>query len=133
MVNKSHLLHYINKLPSRLSMTTISREDTTVALTVLFYMTTSISMVMLNKVVLNTVDMPIFFLWWQLVVAVLFLHAFSLFGLIKLPFIKMDKAVQLLPLVLVNAVGLSANTYCLQFVDASLFQVFFSWQINQIR
>jgi GDP-fucose transporter C1 len=101
----------------------MSKQDVMVTMSVGFYMTTSISMVMLNKLVLNETDKPIFFLWSQLVVAVLCLHAFSFMGWMKVPAISMEKSVELLPLILVNAIGLSANTYCLANVDASLFQV----------
>lgn len=99
------------------------RQDVRVTLTVLFYMFSSISLVMLNKLVLNVTETPILFLWMQLVVAVALLHLAAYFGVFQLPTIEWQKCKNVMPLILINAIGLSANTYCLQEVDASLFQV----------
>lgn len=98
-------------------------EDLQVILTVLFYMFTSISMVMLNKYALNSNDAPMFLLWGQLVIAIILMHVMSWFKILKLPRMRMNESKKLLPLILVNAFGLSANTFCLQYVDASLYQV----------
>ncbi len=95
-----------------------------VILTVLFYMVTSISMVMLNKYVLNSNNSPLFLLWGQLLIAIILMHVMSWFKIMKLPRLRIKESKKLLPLILVNALGLSANTFCLQHVDASLYQVY---------
>jgi GDP-fucose transporter C1 len=59
----------------------------------------------------------------QLVVAVALLHLAASMGMFQLPTIEWQKCKNVMPLILINAIGLSANTYCLQEVDASLFQV----------
>ncbi len=101
----------------------IINEDLKVIFTVLFYMTTSISMVMLNKYVLNSNDTPLFLLWGQLVIAIILMHLMSWLEVIDIPRLRMKESKNLMPLILVNAFGLSANTFCLQHVDASLYQV----------
>ncbi len=101
----------------------LSKDDLKVVATVLFYMCSSISMVMLNKIVLNVTEAPIFFLWMQLIVAVGPLNLAALSGLLTLPTLKWSKCRDVMPLIMVNTIGLSANTICLQYVDASLFQV----------
>eukprot|EP00128_Syssomonas_multiformis_P016259 Colp12_sorted_trinity150504_noHs@31555 len=88
-----------------------------------FYFVTSTSMVMANKWVLNSSDIPILFLWLQLVVAVVCLYICQLAGMLKLPHIEYDKARALFPLIAVNCIGLTFNTLCLRDVDASFFQV----------
>lgn len=104
---------------------------------VAFYLVAAIVMVMVNKWVLNAVEVPLFFLLCQLVIAVLCLHVCALFGYFKLP--RLDPVVckGLIPLISCNVLGLAFNTYCLQYVDASFYQiarglvlpftVFFSW------
>lgn len=104
-------------------MRPLINEDLKVIFTVMFYMFSSISMVMLNKYVLNSNDTPLFLLWGQLVIAIILMHVMSWFKILQLPRIAMKESKQLLPLILVNAFGLSANTFCLQYVDASLYQV----------
>jgi len=101
----------------------IINDDLKVIVTVLFYMFTSISMVMLNKYVLNSNDTPLFLLWGQLVIAIVLMHVMSWFQIIKIPHLRTNESKRLMPLILVNAFGLSANTFCLQHVDASLYQV----------
>lgn len=101
----------------------LNTQDAKVLLVVLFYMSTSITMVMLNKAILNSTRLPLSFLWLQILVAVGLLHFLALFGWIRLPVLNRDTVSKLIPMGLVNAVGLSANTYCLANVDASLFQV----------
>lgn len=96
----------------------------TVVFAVSFYMATSIVMVIVNKAVLNAVSLPITFLWLQIVVAVALIYGCHFAGLWKLPS-KLDPVVVrgLLPLVSINVIGLTFNTLCLTFVDASLYQV----------
>ncbi|KAL8283616.1 hypothetical protein RQP46_005411 [Phenoliferia psychrophenolica] len=102
-----------------------------------FYLVAAIVMVMVNKWVLNAIEIPLFFLFCQLVIAVLLLHVCAVFGYFKLP--RLDPVVckGLIPIVSCNVLGLAFNTYCLQYVDASFYQiarglvlpftVFFSW------
>ena len=113
-------------------MRPLINEDLKVGLTVLFYMITSISMVMLNKFVLQNNNTPFILLWSQLVIAIILLQIMSLLNVIKIPHIRYKESQNLLPLILVNAIGLSANTFCLQYVDASLYQVSFLLFINRL-
>ncbi|KAI9342579.1 hypothetical protein BDR26DRAFT_859205 [Obelidium mucronatum] len=88
-----------------------------------FYITTAIVMVMVNKAVLNTVPLPITFLWVQILVAVILLQLASILGIFKLPLLTLKQCNKMLPLILVNVIGLTLNTLCLQYVDASFYQV----------
>ncbi|WAQ88726.1 hypothetical protein PtA15_10A145 [Puccinia triticina] len=106
---------------------------TLVFLTVSFYLVAALVMVFVNKWVLNSVSVPIFLLFCQLVIAVVLLKLSHIFGLIKLPQktfrslfnsatqFKLLKSIS--PMVLINVSGLIFNTYCLKFVDASFYQV----------
>lgn len=84
--------------------------------------------------------MPLFFLLIQLVTAVVLLHITACFGgfafipptentdtpltgFFRVPEIRMTTCKGLVPLIAVNCIGLAFNTYCLQFVDASFYQV----------
>ncbi|KAI8839513.1 hypothetical protein BJ741DRAFT_531114 [Chytriomyces cf. hyalinus JEL632] len=80
-------------------------------------------MVLVNKAVLNTVALPLTFLWVQLLVAVLLLSASSYFGLLQCPIFTTSTCRALAPLIVINVIGLALNTFCLQHVDASFFQV----------
>ncbi|TPX74188.1 UDP-glucose---hexose-1-phosphate uridylyltransferase [Chytriomyces confervae] len=94
-----------------------------VVFAVSFYITTAIVMVLVNKAVLNTVALPLTFLWVQLLVAVLLLSASSYFGVLQCPIFTTSTCRALAPLIVINVVGLALNTFCLQHVDASFFQV----------
>ncbi|GBE83619.1 hypothetical protein SCP_0506740 [Sparassis crispa] len=95
-----------------------------VAGTVLFYLVAALAMIMANKWVLNTTDIPLFFLFTQLVIAVVLFLAAHLVGLLQLP---LDFDIQvckgLVPTVGLNVVGLSFSNYTLKYVDASFYQV----------
>ncbi|ORY49895.1 hypothetical protein BCR33DRAFT_753051 [Rhizoclosmatium globosum] len=80
-------------------------------------------MVLVNKAVLNTVPLPITFLWIQILVAVLLLWNSSLLGLLKLPTLTTQNCSKVMPLIFINVIGLTLNTLCLQYVDASFYQV----------
>jgi GDP-fucose transporter C1 len=80
-------------------------------------------MVIVNKAVLNTAPFPITFLWIQLIMAVVLLWAFSFFGILKLPTVDLAVCKLLWPLIGINVIGLAFNTLCLQYVEASFFQV----------
>ncbi|GES76718.1 DUF250 domain contaning protein [Rhizophagus clarus] len=94
-----------------------------VIFSVSFYIVTALIMVFVNKWVLNKVSLPFTLLWFQVIVAVILLHLTNLFGILQLPIIEKQKCIGLLPLILINILGLSFNTICLQYVDASFYQV----------
>ena len=95
-----------------------------VAFSVGFYIVTSITMVMVNKWVLNAVEIPLTFLYGQLLVAVVLLHLGGMFRLLSIPKLDFGKCKALAPLIAVNVIGLSFNTLCLKYVDASFYQVY---------
>jgi GDP-fucose transporter C1 len=106
-------------------------------------------MVMVNKAVLNSIAAPCFLLFCQLVIAVLMLQASAVLGeqssdfpprerstkvplflisrdtkgYFTLPKIDLEICKAIWPLITLNVVGLIFNTYCLQYVDASFYQV----------
>lgn len=91
--------------------------------------------------VLNAVQVPLFFLLVQLLTAVACLHLAACFGprllvsawnalmrgmltgFFKIPEMRLSTCKGLTPLIAINCIGLAFNTYCLQFVDASFYQV----------
>jgi len=83
-------------------------------------------MVMANKWVLLTTATPLFFLWTQLVIAVILFLFSDLMGFLpekhKLTF-DLDTCKGLIPTVSLNVVGLSFSNYTLKYVDASFYQV----------
>ncbi|KAI0045215.1 hypothetical protein FA95DRAFT_1543973 [Auriscalpium vulgare] len=82
-------------------------------------------MVFVNKAVLNSSpDVPLLFLFIQLIIAVLLLHATAAFSArIEIPRLDLHVARKLVPVVTVNIVGLVFNTLCLRDVEASFFQI----------
>ncbi|GAA5874245.1 hypothetical protein JCM8547_007803 [Rhodosporidiobolus lusitaniae] len=110
-----------------------------VVFSVSFYLVAAIVMIMVNKWVLNKVKIPLFFLFCQLGIAVILLQLCALFGYMKLPRLDITTCKGLIPLIACNVLGLAFNTYCLQYVDASFYQiarglvlpftVFFSWYL----
>ncbi|EGG00689.1 uncharacterized protein MELLADRAFT_39559, partial [Melampsora larici-populina 98AG31] len=76
-----------------------------------------------KKWVLNSIPAPLFFLFCQLVIAVILLKLFAWFGIFTLPTLHLSILKSLVPLISINVLGLTFNTYCLQFVDASFYQV----------
>ncbi|GAA5916167.1 hypothetical protein JCM6882_005404 [Rhodosporidiobolus microsporus] len=110
-----------------------------VVFSVSFYLVAAIVMIMVNKWVLNKVQIPLFFLFCQLGIAVILLQLCALFGYMKLPRMDYTTCKGLAPLIACNVLGLAFNTYCLQYVDASFYQiarglvlpftVFFSWYL----
>ncbi|GAA5822636.1 hypothetical protein JCM11251_004326 [Rhodosporidiobolus azoricus] len=114
-----------------------------VVFSVSFYLVAAIVMVMVNKWVLNKVQVPLFFLFCQLGIAVILLQLCALFGYMKLPRMDVHTCKGLAPLIACNVLGLAFNTYCLQYVDASFYQiarglvlpftVFFSWYLLGAR
>ena len=80
-------------------------------------------MVSVNKWVLLSTSTPIFIVWCQLVVAVILLLGTHLTKLLRIPPFKRHVAIALWKLTLVNVLGLSFNNLCLQYVDASFYQI----------
>lgn len=103
----------------------IDTKTMQVAGVVTFYMVAALVMVFVNKAVLNnTPDLPLVFLFLQLLIAVILLHVSSaLSPLVVLPRAELQVAKKLVPVVFVNIIGLVFNTLCLRDVEASFFQI----------
>ncbi|KAI8824924.1 uncharacterized protein EV422DRAFT_576169 [Fimicolochytrium jonesii] len=95
----------------------------TIVLSVSFYMFASTALLLANKMVLLKVALPITFLWIQLVIAVALMHVGEAMRLFPLPRIDWNVCVRLWPMILINVLGLSVNTYTIQYGDASFYQV----------
>ncbi|KAG2134119.1 hypothetical protein DEU56DRAFT_412927 [Suillus clintonianus] len=92
--------------------------------TVLFYLVAALCMVMANKWVLQTTKAPLFFLFSQLVIAViLFIIAHATRLLVVPLYVDTQLLIQLAPTIGLNVVGLSFSNYTLKNVDASVYQV----------
>ncbi|EJU05464.1 hypothetical protein DACRYDRAFT_74687 [Dacryopinax primogenitus] len=106
-------------------MVIISTEATKVTGVVSFYMAAALVMVFVNKATLNAnPDLPLLFIFNQLILAVIFLHISALFTKhIDLPRLSLRTAKDLFAVVFVNIVGLAFNTLCLRDVEASFFQI----------
>ncbi|KAG9313742.1 hypothetical protein JVU11DRAFT_6097 [Chiua virens] len=92
--------------------------------TVLFYLVAALAMVMANKWVLKSTDVPLFFLFTQLAIAALLFLACHAAKLIQVPlFIDAQLIKGLAPMVLLNVFGLSFSNYTLKYVDASFYQI----------
>ncbi|KAI0037064.1 hypothetical protein K488DRAFT_81559 [Vararia minispora EC-137] len=95
-----------------------------VAGTVSFYLVAALAMVMANKWVLRSTDFPIFFLFIQMLIAVILFLVCHVVGIIQIS-MRFDRATLtgLAPLIFLNVVGLTANNFTLKYVDASFYQV----------
>ncbi|KAG2073871.1 hypothetical protein BDR04DRAFT_1072027 [Suillus decipiens] len=92
--------------------------------TVLFYLVAALCMVMANKWVLQDTDAPLFFLFTQLVIAVILFIASHATRLLVVPlYVDTQLLIQLAPNITLNVVGLSLSNYTLKYVDASVYQV----------
>ncbi|KAG8904988.1 hypothetical protein FRB99_000902 [Tulasnella sp. 403] len=94
--------------------------------TVSFYLVAAIAMVMANKWVLNKTDVPLFFLFTQLVIAVVLFAALHSSGYIfRIPDRPLDSTLikGLAPMVFMNVLNLNLNNFTLKYVDASFYQV----------
>jgi len=93
--------------------------------TVSFYLVAAIAMVMANKWVLNTTNVPLFFLFTQLVIAVLLFAMLHTAGyLFKIPPIPDSALLKgIAPMVFMNVLNLNLNNFTLKYVDASFYQV----------
>lgn len=78
-----------------------------------------------NKAVLNAApDLPLLYLFNQLVIAVILLHGATLLtAKVQIPKLEVHTARKLAPVVSVNIIGLVFNTLCLRGVEASFFQI----------
>jgi len=106
-------------------MSPISSASLLVAAVVSFYMAVALVMVFVNKAVLNnSPDLPLLFLLAQLVIAVVLLHfAAFISRRVEIPSFNLQTAYKLVPVVLVNIIGLVFNLLCLRGVEASFFQI----------
>lgn len=98
----------------------------TVLATVSFYLVAAIAMVMANKWVLNKTDVPLFFLFTQLVIAVVLFAGLHVSGfLFRIPDKPMDMTLfkGLAPMVFLGVINLNLNNFTLKYVDASFYQV----------
>jgi len=96
-----------------------------VAAVVAFYMFSALVMVFVNKAVLNnSPDIPMLYLLLQLLIAVALLHgAAAISSKVVIPKVEKEVAKKLVPVVLVNIIGLIFNMLCLRDVEASFFQI----------
>ncbi|KNZ75386.1 GDP-fucose transporter 1 [Termitomyces sp. J132] len=90
----------------------------------MFYLVAALSMVMANKWVLNVTSAPLFFLWTQLIIAVVLFVASDALRLLpdRLTF-DPNVCKGLVSMVALNVIGLSFSNYTLKYVDASFYQV----------
>ncbi|KAG0699051.1 hypothetical protein DFH29DRAFT_1015998 [Suillus ampliporus] len=101
-----------------------SQQRFLVISTVLFYLVAALCMVMANKRVLKTTAPPLFFLFAQLVIAVVLFIAAHAARLLVVPlYVDTQLLIQLAPTVGLNVLGLSFSNYTLKYVDASVYQV----------
>ncbi|KAG6333584.1 hypothetical protein ID866_5500 [Astraeus odoratus] len=92
--------------------------------TVLFYLFAALAMVMANKWVLQTTQVPLFFLFMQLSIAVVLFLISHAVGLLHIPlYIDGQLIKSFAPTVVLTVVGLSFSNYTLKYVDASFYQV----------
>jgi len=95
---------------------------------VTFYMCSALIMVMTNKWVLNSSELPLTFLFLQLGLSVVCLLGLSLLPsthrfAFTPPRWNRATIIAVAPVCTANVVGLAFNIYCLKLVDASYFQV----------
>lgn len=88
-----------------------------------FYITTTILMVLVNKLVLKQAGFPVTFLWGQMVLASIILQLLQFCGLFEIPSFKITVLKNLVPLIGINVIGLGLNTLCLQYSDAMMYQI----------
>jgi hypothetical protein len=73
-------------------------------------------------------DLPLIFLFLQLIIAVILLHVANVFSSrVEIPNWDWYTAKKLFPVVSINIIGLVFNTLCLREVEATFFQVFISF------
>ena len=99
------------------------KSELYIAVVFSFYIASTISMVLLNKLVLKKAAFPLTFLWGQMLLATVVLQVFQFSGLFKMPSFKLNVLKKLIPLIAINVIGLGLNTFCLQFSDAMMYQI----------
>ncbi|KAL0946166.1 hypothetical protein HGRIS_012429 [Hohenbuehelia grisea] len=106
--------HHASKPPSKTLVTGV----------VLFYLAAALAMVVANKWVLNSTETPLFFLFAQLVIAVILFVISDALRLLpdRLTF-DLNVCKGLVPMVSLSVIGLSFSNYTLAHVDASFYQV----------
>lgn len=88
---------------------------------VLFYITISVSMVIINRILLFHTQTPLLLLWSQLVIGAVSLKAACFLTFI--PSLSFESLVRFAPLISVNVIGLALNTMCLYYLDAMIYQI----------
>lgn len=88
-----------------------------------FYIASTISMVIVNKLALKKSNLPITFLWGQMLLASVIMQIMQFCGLFKMPSFRLSVLKNLIPLIGINVVGLGLNTLCLQYADAMVYQI----------
>ncbi|KAH9942960.1 hypothetical protein B0H21DRAFT_494952 [Amylocystis lapponica] len=108
-----------------LSLASVDVHTWKVAGVVSFYMCAALVMVFVNKAVMNSSpELPLLFLLLQLAIAVILLHAAAFVTpKVEIPKLELKTARKLLPVTLVNVIGLLFNILCLRGVEASFFQI----------
>ncbi|KAF8500176.1 hypothetical protein F5888DRAFT_1679785 [Russula emetica] len=93
--------------------------------TVTFYLVAALAMLMVNKWVLNVTSAPLFFLFAQLIIAVILFCIGHTLNIITVPVMRIDRPILngLASTVIFNVLSLSLSNYSLRFVDASFYQV----------
>ncbi|KAI3642783.1 hypothetical protein MP228_012338 [Amoeboaphelidium protococcarum] len=117
---------YIQSVMSQYQQYVVSKDQLKVCGAILFYIITSISMVIANKLMLNNLpDLPLTVLELQLIFAALMMLILHITRIINLGTSILDIGIikKLYPLIAINVVGLSLNTLCLKYIDASVYQV----------
>ncbi|KAF8814456.1 hypothetical protein BYT27DRAFT_7265860 [Phlegmacium glaucopus] len=106
-------------------MAILHPEKLQVAAVVTFYMASGLIMVFVNKAVLNSSpDLPLIFLLFQLLIAVILLQlSAAISEKVQIPKLDLQIAKNLVPVVSVNIIGLIFNILCLRDVEASFFPI----------
>lgn len=79
-------------------------------------------MLTVNKWVLTSSPVPIFFALCQQTLAAALMYTSHLLGLLRLPPLRWSTAEKLWPLVALTVLGLAFNTLCLRHVDSGFYQ-----------
>ena len=91
---------------------------------VTFYIVTSVSMVVVNKLFLNACSTPLLYLWLQMGLAALILRATGAVLRVHFtPVFSLATIRNMAPLIVVNVGGLALNTLALHRLDAILYQL----------
>lgn len=100
-----------------------SRIAVRIAATACFYIMAAVTMVILNKQALTLVPAPVTLLWLQTLVCCALIWALNITGYVGAPKPQWNKAARLMPMIGTSLLMLTLNTYCMQYVDISMFQI----------